>query len=177
MRRVATLLFFAFAARGAAESLHTEAAGIRFAVPRDWSRVPAPSDVRAAQYRIPRAAGDGEDGELVLFFFGKGQGGSAEDNLTRWYAQFTRPDGRASRDAATVTSRTVRGLRITAVDLPGTYLGGTPGSAPRPGFRLLAAVVEGEGGPWFFKAVGPSATIRAAKPGFETLLDSLQPHP
>ena len=83
MRRVATLLFFAFAASGAAESLHTEAAGIRFAVPRDWSRVPAPSDVRAAQYRIPRAAGDGEDGELVLFFFGKGKGPSAPSNGTQ----------------------------------------------------------------------------------------------
>ena len=177
MRRVSTLLLLAFAAGVAAESLHTEAAGIRFAIPRDWSRVPAPSDVRAAQYRIPRAPGDGEDGELLLFFFGTGNGGSAEDNLTRWYGQFTRPDGRPPRDAATVTGRTVRGLRVTAVDLPGTYLGGPPGSAPRPGFRLLAAVVEGEGGPWFFKAVGPAATIGAAKPGFDALLDSLQPHP
>ena len=177
MRRVSTLLLLAFAAGVAAESLHTEAAGIRFAIPRDWSRVPAPSDVRAAQYRIPRAPGDGEDGELLLFFFGTGNGGSAEDNLTRWYGQFTRPDGRPPRDAATVTGRTVRGLRVTAVDLSGTYLGGPPGSAPRPGFRLLAAVVEGEGGPWFFKAVGPAATIGAAKPGFDALLDSLQPHP
>src|SRR5881296_2508718 len=58
---------------------------------------------------------------------------AAEDNLTRRYGQLTRPDGRAPRDAATVTGRTVRGLRVTAVGLPGTYLGGTPGSAPRPG--------------------------------------------
>jgi len=66
MRRISTLLLLAFAAGVAAESLHTEAAGIRFAVPRDWSRVPAPSDVRAAQDRLPRAPGDGEDGELLL---------------------------------------------------------------------------------------------------------------
>src|SRR5437867_2545214 len=55
MRRVSTLLLLAFAAGVAAESLHTEAAGLRFAGPRDWSRVPAPSDVRAAQDRLPRA--------------------------------------------------------------------------------------------------------------------------
>lgn len=157
--------------------MQTEAVGIRYVVPREWNRVPAPSELRAAQYRIPRAPSDGEDGELVLFFFGKGKGGSADDNLTRWYGQFTEPDGRAPRDVAAVTNRTVHGLRVTAVDVSGIYLGGAPGSAPRPGIRLLAAVVEGEGGPWFFKAVGPSATMGAAKPGFDALLDSLQAHP
>src|SRR2546425_12447472 len=82
------LLLSLCAASAAAESLNTEAAGMRFVVPRNWDRVPAPSDARAAQYRIPRAAGDAEAGELVLFFFGRGKGGSAEDNLARWYGQF-----------------------------------------------------------------------------------------
>jgi hypothetical protein len=177
MRRVAPLLLLAFTSAVAAESVQTEAVGIRFAVPHEWNRVPASSELRAAQYRLPRAPGDAEDGELVLFFFGKGKGGSADDNLTRWYGQLTEPDGRNPREVATVTSRTVRGLHLTAVDVAGNYLGGAPGSAPRPGFRLLAAVVEGEGGPWFFKAVGPSATIGAAKPGFDALLESLQAHP
>jgi hypothetical protein len=176
MRRVAIAVLLTVARASAADT-HTEAAGLRFTVPSQWSRVPAPSDVRAAQYRIPRAPGDAEDGELVLYFFGEGKGGSADDNLTRWYGQFTEPDGRPSRDAATVTTRTVQGLRVTMVDLPGTYTGGPAGGAPRPGSRLLAAIVEGKGGPWFFKAVGPSATIVAAKPGFVALLDSLQSHP
>ena len=177
MRRVSPLVLLAFTTAVAADSVQTEAVGIRFAAPREWKRVPAPSELRAAQYRIPRAPGDGDDGELVLFFFGKGKGGSADDNVTRWCGQFSEPDGRAPRDMATVTSRTVRGLRVTAVDLSGTYLGGAPGSAPRPRFRLLAAVIEGEGGPWFFKAVGPSATIGAAKPRFDALVNSLQAHP
>ena len=177
MRRVSPLVLLAVSAAVAADSVQTEAVGIRFAVPREWARVPAPSEMRAAQYRIPRTAGDTEDAELVLFFFGQGKGGAADDNLTRWYGQFTEPDGRAPRDVATVTSRTVRGLHVTAVDLAGTYLGGAPGNAPRPGFRLLAAVVEGTGGPWFFKAVGPAPTIGAAKAAFNALVDSLQAHP
>jgi len=163
----------------AGETTRTEAVGLRFAVPNTWTRVPAPSDVRAAQWRIPRAASDPTDGEVVLFFFGKGKGGSVQDNLDRWYAQVTEPDGRPSRDAGVVTSRTVNGLRVTSLDLPGTYrpspMGG--GAAePRPGSRLLAAVIEGDDGPWFFRAVGPDATIAAAKAAFEAMLASVEPH-
>lgn len=178
---VAGLLLVVAGARGAsAGDVRSEAANLRFTVPADWTRVPAPSDVRAGQWRIPRAAGDTEDGELILFFFGKGQGGRAEDNLERWYRQFTQADGRPSRDAAVVTIRTVHGLKVTSVDLAGTYSGATmaPGAAakPKPGTRLLGAIVEGDDGPWFFKAIGPEATIARAKPAFEALAASLEAH-
>jgi hypothetical protein len=173
---IPAVLALAVAVATAGDASRTESAGLRFAVPTAWGRVPATSDVRAAQFRIPRAEGDPEDGELVLFFFGASKGGGVEDNLTRWYGQFTQPDGRPSRDAATLTIRTVRGLKVTAVDLAGTYAGMGPGSQPKPGMRLLAAIVEGSGGPWFWKAVGPAATLAQAKPGFDALLDSLAAH-
>ncbi len=166
----------AVAVAGAAEAIRTEAAGLRFALPRDWVRVPASSDVRAAQFQIPRASGDQEDGEAILFFFGQSKGGGVEDNLERWYGQFTEPDGRPSREAAVVTIRTVNGLHVTSVDVPGTYTGMGPTAKPKPGFRLLAAVVEGSGGPWFWKAVGPGGTMAAAKPAFDELLLSLEAH-
>jgi hypothetical protein len=41
---------------------------------------------------------------------------------------------------------------------------------------LLAAVVEGPGGPWFWRLTGPEATVGAAKPQFDDLLASLQVH-
>ncbi len=179
MRLTLGVLALALAAPAGAEAVRTEAAGLRFSVPRAWTRVPAPSDVRAAQYRIPHADGDGEDGELVLFFFGPSKGGGVQDNLDRWYGQFTQVDGSASRDAAVVTIRTVRGLKVTAVDLAGTYTGagmGSPAARPKPGFRMLAAVVEGAGGPWFFKAIGPGPTIAQAKVDFEAMLGSLEAH-
>lgn len=156
-----------------------EDAGLRYTVPDGWTRVPAASDVRAAQYRIPGVPDATHDGELVLFHFGQGQGGSAEDNLQRWYGQFTQPDGRPTKDVAVVTVRTVRGLKVTAVELPGIYrpapMGGA-GTGPRPGWRLLGAVVEGGRGPWFFRATGPDATIAAAREAFDALLSSLEPH-
>jgi hypothetical protein len=168
------LLLSSLAAAG--DTMRTQAAGLRFVIPTAWTRTPAGSDVRAAQYTIPRAGGASEDGELVLFFFGAGQGGGTQENLERWYGQFAQPDGRPSRDAAVVTMRTVNQLKVTSVDLSGTYLGGPNQRVDKPGFRLLAAAVEGEGGPWFFKAVGPAATIEAAKAGFDALLASVERH-
>jgi len=159
-----------------AETVTKEDAGLRYSVDTAWVRVPAPSDMRAAQYKVPGA--EGAEAELVVFFFGKGQGGDAEANLERWYAQFTQPDGSPSREKAVVTIRTVNDLEVTSVDLSGTYTGMRPGGAAKPeeGQRMLAAVVEGEGGPWFLRLIGPAETVAAAKPAFDALLASLQAH-
>ena len=43
--------------------------------------------MRKATYGIPAAPG-AEAGECGVFFFGKGQGGSVDDNLSRWAGQF-----------------------------------------------------------------------------------------
>jgi hypothetical protein len=176
MLRTVVLLLAVGATAIAAETIRTEAAGLRFAVPADWTRVPAGSDVRAAQFRIPRVGDDTEDGELVLFFFGSARGGGVEDNVNRWYGQFTEPDGRSSRDAAVVTTRTVHGLKLTIVDLAGTYTGMGPDAHAKPDQRMLAAVIDGKGGPWFLKAIGPRATIGAARSAFDAILDSVEPH-
>jgi hypothetical protein len=173
------LLAVALAVPVAADTTRSEAAGLRFHVPAEWARVPAPSDMRAAQYRVPHTEGDGEDGELVLFYFGEGKGGSADQNLDRWTGQFTQPDGKPSKEAAVIVIRTVNGLKETSVDVAGAYqpaqMGGAGGEA-KSGWRLLAAVVEGPGGPWFWRLTGPDATVKAAKPQFEALLTSLQSH-
>jgi hypothetical protein len=162
-----------------ADPVRTQAAGLRFSHPGEWVRVPAPSDMRAAQFRVPKVAPDTEDAEAVLFFFGEGKGGGVQENVDRWYGQMTQPDGKPSKDAGVVTIKTVKNLKVTALDVPGTYKGMTaPGApaTPKPGSRLLAAAVEGDGGPWFFRVVGPDATVRAAKPGFDAMLESVEAH-
>ena len=174
---VPLFLALALAAPVAADTMRHEAAGLRFSVPKTWERVPAPSDVRAAQYKIPGAGG--ADGELILFYFGKDKGGSVQDNLDRWYGQFTRPDGKPSKDAAVLTIRTVNGLRVTTVDLTGTYTamtGPMQKAEPKSGYRMLGAIVEGADGPWFFKATGPDATMASAKGDFDALVLSIEAH-
>ena len=169
-----------------AQTIRTEAtrraqdAGLRYSVPQTWQRVPAPSDMRAAQYKIEGTAPGGADGaEVVLFFFGQGKGGTTEANLERWYGQFTQPDGKPSKDKAVVTVRTVNGLKVTSVDLSGIYTAQMKpgeGAAPRPETRMLAAAVEGPGGPWFFRMIGPTATVNAAAADFQQMLGSLEGH-
>ena len=114
----------------------------------------------------------------MLFFFGATKGGGVQDNLDRWYGQFSQPDGRASRDAATLTIKTVGTLRVTAVDLPGTYLGSRmgPGEAPAPrtGWRMLAAIVHAPQGLVFFKLIGPETVVQRAEPAFEALVSSFE---
>jgi len=67
-----------------------------------------------------------------------------------------------------------------AAPAPRLVLEGVPPPGPRwrrvLRWALFGAVVEGQGGPWFFKAVGPKATIEQARPAFHTLLGSLDPH-
>lgn len=167
-------------AQGTQATRRAQDAGLRYSVPQSWERVPASSDMRAAQYRIPGAsAAADDDAEVVLFYFGQGQGGTTEANLERWYGQFTQPDGKPSRDAARMTKRTVNGLQVTAVNLSGTYTAQMrpgEGAKPRPDTRMLAAAIEGAHGPWFFRIVGPEATVAAAAPDFDQLLLSLEAH-
>ena len=119
--------------------------------------------MRQAQFLIPRTEGDGADGELVVFYFGPGQGGSVDANIDRWVGQFGQPDGSSSKDKAKTTRSEASGMAVTLVDLTGTYqapiMPGAPEHHNGPGYRLLAAVVETPQGPWFFKLVGPEKTI------------------
>jgi hypothetical protein len=153
----------------------SEVAGLRFSLPRGWDRVPAGSAILEAQYRIPRARHDKEDGELVLFQYGEAKGGGPSDNVARWYSQVSQPDGRSSEDVAVVSTRTIRGLDVKVIDLSGTYRQqmGPMEHPAKPGYRLFGAVVEGQGSRWFWRAVGPAKTMADAKKGFDELIESL----
>lgn len=161
-----------------AEMVRTEIKGLRMTIPSAWGRVPASSDFRAAQFRISHVAPDTEDGEFVVFYFGKGQGGGVEDNLERWYGQFLQTDGKPTKEKAVVTTRTVAGLKVTEVDVSGTYKGMGPAaaSAPKPNTRMLAAIVEGGEGPWILRATGPEHTMGSAKSDFDAMLLSVEEH-
>jgi hypothetical protein len=89
------------------------------------------------------------------------------------------PDGKPSSAVAkTSTPSSSSGLKITMIDVSGTYVAEvTPGSTERlnkPGFRQLAAVVETPSGPHFVKVVGPAATVAKWEPSVLAFLKSLR---
>ena len=155
----------------------TAPSGLRFTAPKEWTVRAPSSTMRVAEYVLPRAAGDAEDGELVVYFFG-GSGGSVDANIERWLGQMQQPDGKASRDVATRASRVVNGLNVTTLDLGGTYVAEVrPGSSERhnkPGFWMRAAVITTGRGPYFVKAVGPAKTMATWKAGLDAFIGSMR---
>jgi hypothetical protein len=148
---------------------------IRATVPAGWVEQTPASAMRKAQYSLPKSEGDQEDGELTVFYFGLGQGGSVEANIERWIGQISQADGSSSKDKARTSKKEVAGLPVTLVDVSGTYSAGmmSPGP-PRPGYRLLGAVAETAEGPWFFKLVGPEKTIAKWASSFDGFINSFR---
>ena len=153
------------------------AAGLTYSAPPDWKPVKTASSMRVAQFAVPRAPGDTQDAELVIYYFG-GSGGTVEANIERWVGQMQQPDGKPSSAVAKRQSRTIHGLKVTIVDVPGTYVAEVmPGSSERhnsPGYHLRAAVIETSNGPYFIKLTGPAKTVAAAEKTYELFLSSVQ---
>lgn len=154
-----------------------EAGGVSFDAPAGWT--PTPKPMRAANYSIPAAPGDSREGEMAVFYFGPGQGGGVEANIRRWLGQFVSPDGQPlAPDAAERTDDTVNGLRVTVLDVTGTYLFKpfpmARQATPLPGYRMLAAIVQGPDAPIFFKLTAPAKTAAAAEADFRKVISSLK---
>ena len=154
----------------------TQAGGIAWTVPAGWEMGPE-HQMRVATYRIHAIAGDPEDAECAVYFFGPGQGGTVEANLDRWAHQFTGPDGQAPAAPPKIEKRVIAGLQVSTLTASGTYLGAggmmSQEQVKKPNFRMRAAIIEAPQGLVFFKLTGPLNTVAAAEGDFSSLLASM----
>lgn len=137
-----------------------EAAAVKWTAPKEWQSAPNPNQMRLATYKIK------DDTELVV----SRAGGDVQQNITRWAGQF---DGSPTPKQ---TTKTVHGLKVTLVQIEGTFQGGMgPQTGSHSGWAMMSAIVEtaGSGEHYFFKVVGPAATVKAAQKPFETMIDGL----
>jgi hypothetical protein len=176
MKRMRTLLPTVVLALAGVQAA-PPAPGLVFTAPPGWtSRAPA-STMRLAEFVVPRAAGDSEDAEAIVYFFG-GSGGSVDANIDRWIGQMQQPDGSASKGKARRETLTINGLKVTTVDVAGTYVAEVrPGATERHNkrdFRLRAAVIETPRGPYYIKMTGPSKTMAAADADFKKFLATMR---
>ncbi len=144
-------------------------ASLAWDVPESWaSRAPS-SEVRKAEFVV---AGEGE---LVFFHFGRGQGGSATDNLDRWARTMTDSEGNpVAPELGVIDSN---GLRTVTGIYTGTYLSGPPGGerTSLEGWMLLGAVVEGgPEGTVFLRLSGPETALRGVIDEWRTTLASVR---
>jgi hypothetical protein len=158
-------------------AVQTPAAGaLKFAAPQGWQPRDTSSTMRVAEFVLPPRGAAKSGAELVLYYFG-GTGGSVDANIQRWLGQMQQPDGRATSDIAVRETRTVNGLKVSLLDVTGTYIAEVrPGSTDKhnsPGYRMRTAVIETAKGPYFMKLVGPAETVAAWNASIDQFIASL----
>lgn len=168
---VIPVLFLAAALSLQAE---TSVAGVTFKSHGSWQSATPTSAMRAAQWTIPPRKSGTDSGEVVLFYFGAGQGGDAQSNVQRWLKTMSAPTG--GRAEGEMKERTVSGMKVTEVVVYGTYASGMPMSGvppmPKAGYGLVGVIIEGPQGNLFIRLIGPEALVKAQLPAFRQFIDS-----
>ena len=137
-------------------------AAITWKAPPSWQVMPNPNPMRVATYKVSDGA------ELTV----ARAGGSVDANVQRWSGQF---DGSPKVDRS---DKQVNGLEVTVVHIAGTFAGGGMGGAApdkKDGWAMLAAIVESNGPPYFFKLLGPADQVDHARAAFDGLVASVAP--
>jgi hypothetical protein len=145
----------------------------RLKAPKAWiAKEPRSSMIRIlAEFALPRAAGDTADGRLTII----PAGGTVQANIDRWRDQFGDKPEHQSQEKIEVAGKTV-----TLVDFSGTFhdqSGGPFAPGPgveRPGYRMLAAIIDVDGELYFVKSYGPAKTMAAHADEFQTFIRSLK---
>ncbi len=128
--------------------------------------------MRLAEYTIGPTSTPGA--QVVVYFFGQGQGGAVAPNLARWKAQFSNRDGSAVEEA--ITRETAGPFPITFAEYHGTYARGVgAGNAAnaQPNQTLVAGIAETPHGTLFLQLFGPSTAVASARPEFVRFVKGL----
>lgn len=151
---------------------------LQLKAPDGWVSERPSSSMRVSQYQLPAAPGDAEPASLVVYFFGAGQGGSVDANLERWIGQMQTSDGRPAKGNAKTETTTVNGLKVTLLDVSGTYsgsdMGGGAPAQTKPNYRMRAGVIETPRGAYFIKLVGPEKTVNRWDQSFQEFIKSAE---
>lgn len=149
--------------QGTAGTREVEALELTLQIPTNWEEETPSSNLRLLQFKLPAVEEGAEPTEYVVF---PPFGGSREENISRWVAQFEAE----GRQLAMVVGTCEQGEYVQ-VDLTGTYK--KPDGPPvrmqtvaAPGYRMLAVILSTANGNYFIKMVGPSATIDASVAAF-----------
>ena len=152
-------------------------AAIAYRVPDGWVKETPMSRMRYAQFKLPTHLPEHADAELAVYYFGGG-GGSARANVERWISQMKQPDSSAAHRRAEVQESDIRGMKATVLKLSGIYRRPIPPRMQeieeKPGYRMVAAVLETAAGPFFFKLIGPEPTVKQWENSFQTFLESIE---
>jgi len=164
MRTALTVGFFFLLAATAFPEEPVKVGAFTFAVPEGWKKVTPSSPMRKAQLEIAQGS---DKAEVTFFQFGASQGGSAAENVARWFAQFPGSDAKRKTETAQEGS-----VKITYVTTEGTFSSGMPGgpTTPMTGYALCGAILEGADGNLFIKMTGPESVVKSSSEAFKKMV-------
>jgi len=145
---------------------------VTWEMPGTWTPTPPANLMRIANFTV--AEDEGKPIEVVVS--GVTISGTAEQNVTRWLRQFQFADADEARAASEITQLESDGLKITRLDVTGTFGGGMgpdDGHAGAADYRMLAVMVEGARTPMFVKLVGPKSVVASQVEAFDAFVRSM----
>ncbi len=135
-------------------------------VPTQWqSRIPG-SSMRLLEFSSESETK--ESANILVYYFGQGQGGSADANIIRWRSQFSLPS-QLSPPEPTITRFKIQGMAATLAEFSGNYargIGAGPGGSGLIGYSLIAAIVESPRGNLIYQLWGPEEIVQRRREGF-----------
>ncbi len=144
---------------------------LSWTAPEGWNYLPA-TEFRHLNFDF----GPNREGEMYLTLLPINGGGGVLENFNRWRKQMDQPP-LTEADLATQPVKTIFGRPVPALDLTGTFTGGSgPMMAPAPpksGYRMVGAIFEAPGFLFTLKMTGPEALVAAHAAKFDAFCSSL----
>jgi hypothetical protein len=145
------------------ESIEVSEFTFKFGDP--WVRQQVTSPMRAGQLTYDHEDEDLKDVDLVIYFFGAGQGGGIQANIDRWIGQFE------GTPKYTIDKKDMGGREVTFLEASGTYMESMGGpfsgnKTSQPDYAMLAAILPSDQGAVFLKLTGPNDSVEALKEDF-----------
>lgn len=146
-------------------------AGMKATAPAGWVSQKPANRLRLFQFKLPKAVGDKEDGQLfALEMYGK-----PADLLTQLKNLFVLPADIPENKVLKQSELKVGDSKLTVLDIQGTYLVKNKPideavKETRPDYRMIAVLWESKDGGYTIRLIGPKNTMaRHAKPFMDWL--------
>ncbi|HTA30046.1 MAG TPA: hypothetical protein VK731_06155 [Candidatus Cybelea sp.] len=164
------VLFASLSGLRAQEHATFTAGNFTFTRPPKWEWVESTSQMRKAQLKATDADAKAS-ADVVFYYFGAGGAGGVEANVNRWLGQFAEARDQIN---AKIEHATVGKTKITYVQAEGTYKSGMPGgpTTPNPGFALIGAILESDGGNVYIRMTGPKEFAKSLVVDFKKMVES-----
>ncbi|MAS96847.1 MAG: hypothetical protein CMO55_26960 [Verrucomicrobiales bacterium] len=136
-----------------------------------WIRQQVTSPMRAGQLTYDHEDEALADVDLVIYFFGAGQGGGAQANIDRWIGQFEgTPESKTEE-------KELGDKKVIFLEAKGTYMESMGGpfsgnKTAKPDYTMLAAILPSAQGDVFLKLTGPNDSVAAMKDAFMAFAES-----